>query len=85
MTDRVVEFLVSDVGVTMSVIPPLPFLPDGVRVTPSALELYGGTKRLSFPADPALISAVEEVGGLLLLEHGTDEDAPPRELELQLL
>ena len=33
MTDRVAEFLIADAGgVTLSVRPPLPFLPDGVRL-----------------------------------------------------
>lgn len=84
MTGRVAEFLVSDAGgVTLSVRPPLPFLPDGVRLSGSGVEVYGGAKRLTIEAGPELTSAISQAGGLLLLEH--PEEGPPRELELLLL
>lgn len=83
MTDRVAEFIVSDAGgVTLSVRPPLPFLPDGVRVTGTGVEVYGDAKRLPFRADPDLTLAVREAGGLLLVEHPADGAGGARELEL---
>jgi hypothetical protein len=85
MTDRVAEFLMSDAGgVTLSVRPPLPFLPDGVRISGTRVDVYGETKRLLLEADPELISAIGQAGGLLLLEHASDGTNPPRELELLL-
>jgi hypothetical protein len=83
MTERVAEFLVSDAGgVTLSVRPPLPFLSDGVRVTLAGVEVYGGAKRIALRAGRDLTLAIEEAGGLLLVEHASDGSAPPRELEL---
>lgn len=86
MTDRVAEFIVSDAGgVTLSVRPPLPFLADGVRVSASGVEVFGGTKRLTLGADQDLITAIEETGGLLLVEHAADGSARPREIELLII
>lgn len=85
MTDRVAEFIVSDAGgVTLSVRPALPFLPDEVRVTGSGVEIHGDAKRLVLHTEPEVIEEIRETGGLLLLEHLSDGDAPPRELELLL-
>jgi hypothetical protein len=85
VTDRVAEFIVSDAGgVTLSVRPALPFLPDRVRVTGTGVEVYGGAKRLVLRADPDVTDAIREAGGLLLLEHPSDGDFSPRELELLL-
>lgn len=85
MTDRVAEFIVSDAGgVTLSVRPALPFLPDEVRLTGSGVEIHGDAKRLVLSTDPEVIAEIREMGGLLLLEHSPDTDAPPRELELLL-
>jgi hypothetical protein len=86
MTQRVAEFLMSDAGgVTLSVRPQLPFLPDGVRISGSCVELYGDAKRILLQADPELIEALGQAGGLLLLEHASDGSGPPRELELLLI
>jgi hypothetical protein len=83
VTDRVAEFIVSDAGgVTLSVRPPLPFLADGLRVSAAGVEVFGGTKRLTLGADQDLITAIEEAGGLLLVEHPADGAEPPREIEL---
>jgi len=83
MTERVAEFLVSDSGgVTLSVRPPLPFLPDGVRVSAAGVEVFGDAKRLTLGADRDLTMAIEEAGGLLLVEHPADGAEPPREIEL---
>lgn len=85
MTGRVAEFLISDAGgVTLSVRPPLPFLPDGVRIISGQVEVYGDTKRLRFDADPDLIRAIGQASGLLLIEHPAEGDVAPRELELLL-
>jgi hypothetical protein len=86
MTDRVAEFLLSDMGgVTLSVRPPLPFVPDAVRVRGGQVELYGETKRVLFAADAEVISALGQAAGLLLIEHPSTGPDTPRELELQLL
>jgi len=85
VTDRVAEFIVSDAGgVTLSVRPALPFLPDGVRVTGAGVEVYGGAKRLVLCAEPEMIEAIRDAGGLLLMEHPTEGQESPRELELLL-
>ena len=86
MTGRVAEFLVSDAGgVTLSVGPPLPFLPDGVRLTRNGVELFSGPVRLQLEADRDLTLAISQAGGLLLLEHPAEGDGAPRELELLLV
>lgn len=86
MTQRVVEFLMSDAGgVTLSVRPQLPFLPDGVRISGPSVEVYGDAKRILLPADPELIMAIRQAGGLLLLQHASEGADPPQELELQLI
>jgi len=86
MTDRVAEFLVSDLGgVTLSVRPPLPFVPDAVRISGGRVELYGETKRVLFTADPEVLGAVAQASGLLLIEHPLSGPEEPKELELQLL
>jgi len=85
MTERVAEFLVSDSGgVTLSVRPPLPFVPDGVRIRSGRIEIYGETKRLLFDATADLIEAIGQVSGLLLIEHPASGPDDPRELELLL-
>ncbi len=83
MTDRVAEFILSDTGgVTLSVRPPLPFLPDGVRTTGSGIEVYGDAKRLVLRTEPEMIDAIRDAGGLLLVEHPADGTDLPHELEL---
>ena len=85
MTGRVAEFLISDAGgVTLSVRPPLPFLPDGVRLIRTGVEVFAGPLRLQLEADPEQREAILMVGGLLLVEHSTEAGTPPRELELML-
>lgn len=85
MTERVAEFLIADAGgVTLSVRPPLPFLPDGVRLSGPRVEVFGDTKRLLLQADPEILVAIRQAGGLLLLEHPADGSGAPSELELQL-
>lgn len=86
MTGRVAEFLVSDAGgVTLSVRPPLPFLPDSVRLSGSGVEVFGRGRRLQLEAGPDLALAISEAGGLLLIEHPAEGEGAPRELELILL
>ena len=86
MTERVAEFLVSDLGgVTLSVRPPLPFVPDAVRVSGGRVELYGETKRVLFAAEAEVLGAIAQASGLLLIEYPVSGPDVPRELELQLL
>ena len=86
MPQRVAEFIVSDAGgVTLSVRPPLPFLPDAVRLAGPGVEVYGGGRRLHLEADRDLTLAISQAGGLLLLEHPAEGEGAPRELELLLV
>jgi hypothetical protein len=85
MTGRVAEFLLSDLGgVTLSVRPPLPFTPDGVRVRSGRVELYGEGRRILLEADPEVAAEILQASGLLLIEHPEAGPGAPRETELQL-
>lgn len=86
MTQRVAEFIVSDAGgVTLSVRPPLPFVPDAVRLSGSGVEVCGPMRRLQLEADREILIAISEAGGLLLLEHAAEGEGTTRELELILV
>jgi hypothetical protein len=86
MTQRVAEFILSDAGgVTLSVRPQLPFLPDAVRLAGPGVEVYGAGRRLQLEADREILIAISEAGGLLLLEHPAEGEGAPRELELNLV
>lgn len=89
MTGQVVESLVSDVGgVTLSLHPPLSFVPDGIRLSGGQIEFYGRAeprvKRLMLEVDPEVARAIRESGGLLLVGHPAGGGNVTREFELAI-
>ena len=85
-SEKLIEFLVSDIGDLRIVLrPELPFRAEGYRIVDGAcLEVFGEDRRISFPIDKDILSDVidENIEQALLVEFGRDDVDPMREIDI---
>ena len=85
-SDKMIEFLVSDLGEMRIVLrPELPFKAEGYRIIDDErLEIFGEDRRISFPIDgDNLLDVInEDIEQALLVEFGRDDVDPIRERDI---